>query len=247
MKKTLIIIGFLLISVAAQAESIRERLQRARSQEGQQQAQPPGESAKIKNGVVTENYSNGSPSMVATYKQGKMDGEAKVYFENGRLKEVANYKNDQLHGIRKKYNEKGKLILEENYVNGALDGARKEYDADGNPMMEETYRNGEREGTQTLYHPNGKIRSRAEFVNGAREGSIIENYPSGQLKVETFFKEGLKQWEKKYLYSETKGSLPHTQLIYVQEHTFGPSGQLIKTRHYDASGKVIFSQEAPKK
>jgi antitoxin component YwqK of YwqJK toxin-antitoxin module len=79
---------------------------------------------------------------IENYKEGKLDGNRKVYYKDGTIAEDTNYKAGIKDGIAKTYSEKGKLIDEHIYKNGQFEGLASYYDGNGNKMYEGKYVNG---------------------------------------------------------------------------------------------------------
>ena len=84
-------------------------------------------------GIGFSKYSNGNLWVVQTFKDGKLDGNTKVYFENGNLK------------------------IDENYVDGKLDGPRKIYYENGNLLEEGNYKEGKPVGNWRFYTEEGRL------------------------------------------------------------------------------------------
>jgi len=87
---------------------------------------------------------NSGDSTEKHYKNGKLEGVYREYFENRKLKTERTYKNDKLEGITKMYYENRQL------------------------KAEETYKDGKLEGPATMYYENGKIKNKATFQNGKK-------------------------------------------------------------------------------
>jgi len=61
------------------------------------------------------------------YKNGKINGESKVYYANGKLTEVLHYLNGKLNGNYKRYSVRGFLYQDLTYINGVLNGLATYY------------------------------------------------------------------------------------------------------------------------
>jgi len=90
------------------------------------------------------------------YKNGKIDGESKVYYANGKLTEVLHYSNGKLNGNYKRYSILGFLYQDLTYVNGVLNGPAIFYN-----------------------RKTGKILSKGNFKNNKRLGSW-KHYGNGK-------------------------------------------------------------------
>jgi len=91
------------------------------------------------------------------YKNGKKDGEAKLYYSNGKLTEVAHY------------------------LDGKLNGNYKRYSIFNFLYQDLTYKNDELEGLAIYYEPkNGQILSKGSYKENKRAG-VWEHYENGVL------------------------------------------------------------------
>jgi len=71
-------------------------------------------------GMLKSYYESGNLNIIASYKNGKLDGIFRIYDESGALKKEIMYKNHQRHGTSKEYDSTGVLLSEEYYENGRL-------------------------------------------------------------------------------------------------------------------------------
>lgn len=91
------------------------------------------------------------------YKNGKLDGEYKTFYNNGAPTEIATYKNGLLNGNYKKYAIKGFIYQDFNYVDGKLNGIATYYS-----------------------RKTGDLVKKGPFKNDLRVGTW-ENYVDGEL------------------------------------------------------------------
>jgi len=93
---------------------------------------------------------------VEKYKQGKLDGLRKVFFEMGEIAEEANYVNGIRQGAYKKFNVKGVVLEEANYKNDNLSGQATYRDSDNNIVSQGIYTDGLKTGIWKFYE-KGKL------------------------------------------------------------------------------------------
>ena len=93
-------------------------------------------------GIVEAKYSNGKVKILASYKNGTLDGRALQYYENRKIKSEDTFMNETLNGISKGYYETGKLEYEISYKNDKKDGIEKRYSNAGILVVEFSYKNG---------------------------------------------------------------------------------------------------------
>jgi antitoxin component YwqK of YwqJK toxin-antitoxin module len=91
----------------------------------------------------------------ANYKDGKMDGLARFYYESGQLEREVNYQNDKLTGLARFYNEDGKLAGEGTLIDDVpQDGLIRHY-KDNHIISEINYKDGKMQGLAKFYYKNG--------------------------------------------------------------------------------------------
>jgi antitoxin component YwqK of YwqJK toxin-antitoxin module len=100
--------------------------------------------------------------MTENYRDGKLHGLKRVFYEDGVLAEEANYNLGELHGNRKLYSVKGVVLEDLTYVNGELHGPAKFYNGKGELMSEGIYKNDKHHGTWR-YYENGKLKEEKEY------------------------------------------------------------------------------------
>lgn len=94
--------------------------------------------------------------MVEHYKNDKLEGEQRTYFDNGQLTEKTVYKNGKREGKRLIYSEEGKLIKEFTYENDLLHGMTRYYDTEGQLQIEGNYKRNKKDGVWK-YYKDGKL------------------------------------------------------------------------------------------
>lgn len=119
--------------------------------------------------------------------KGLMDGKNRIgtwiyYHEDGKtIMSEETYKNGKLHGIYKTFYNSGKPTEVANYVNGLLDGPYKKYAIKGHVYQSFTYKAGKLNGTATYYNrKDGEIHTKGTFKDDVRVGTW-ENYSDGEL------------------------------------------------------------------
>ncbi len=76
------------------------------------------------------------------YKEGKLNGIQKDWYENGQLRCEFNYKEGKEEGIQKEWYENGQLWYEDNYKEGKQDGIQKSWYENGQLHYKMYYKNG---------------------------------------------------------------------------------------------------------
>ncbi len=80
--------------------------------------------------TIREYFDNGQLSLKYRVKNGKKDGEYKMWWSNGQLKVQKYYKEGKKEGEYKEWYENGQLYIKEYYKGGYLEG-KKVWDEDG--------------------------------------------------------------------------------------------------------------------
>ena len=94
-------------------------------------------------GQIIKKYKNGQVKSIENFKNGKLNGEFKEFFENGSLFQVGTFKNGDMKNIKVFY-ENGNLKFEQNLKN--------------------------RKGKYRGYYPNGKLEVEGEVFQGDEIG-----------------------------------------------------------------------------
>lgn len=118
--------------------------------------------------------------MIENYKDGKLNGEKKVFYNDGKIAEIATYKNNLLEGLYTKIGSNEKILEELHYKNGKLHGEVKYYDVKGHLLYKGKYRNGIRVGYWKTYNDGDFVKK--EKVTSYTRNVFSKNNPK---KVET--------------------------------------------------------------
>ena len=94
-------------------------------------------------GQIVKKYKDGQVKSIENFKNGKLNGEFKEFFENGSLFQIGTFKNGDMKNIKVFY-ENGKLKFEQNLKN--------------------------KKGKYRGYYPNGKLEVEGEVFQGDEIG-----------------------------------------------------------------------------
>ena len=126
---------------------------------------------------------------IESYKNGKLDGTKKIFYNNSMLAEETNYSLGIKNGAAKTFAENGKPLDEHSYKNGQYQGLASYYDGNGNKMYEGNYANGKRVGLWKFFEQNKVIKE----VKAAQFSKELIKYEQRNLeqvsKTEAQFKE----------------------------------------------------------
>ena len=78
-------------------------------------------------------FRNGNKENEIDYKNGKVNGRARMWHESGRLRVEATYKDNRIHGVRIAYHKNGKVFCRAEYNEGKL-LRKKNWDEEGNEI-----------------------------------------------------------------------------------------------------------------
>lgn len=146
-------------------------------------------------GVAKKFFYGTNPASVIEYKQGKMNGKKKEYYENaaGKLKEESDYRDDVKDGTSTFFAVSGDPIAEYTYKNGSLEGVQKTYYAGKKLMSEQNYVNNIESGFYKEYFESGKIKVETTYKDGLMDGKYVEYDEEGKVKTEGFYLGGEKE------------------------------------------------------
>ena len=111
-------------------------------------------------GQVIKKYKDGQVESIENFKNGKLNGEFKEFFENGSLFQVGTFKNGEMKNIRVFY-ENGNLKFEQNLKDRK--GRYKGYYPNGQLEEEGEVFQGEKIGVWRYYNEEGKLSSEVTY------------------------------------------------------------------------------------
>ena len=82
--------------------------------------------------LMVESYPDGTPKMIATYRDGKKEGKSSFFYPDGAIETVMHYQNDELNGSVQHFHPNGTLRSDMTYCNGETCGEQHNYDEQGN-------------------------------------------------------------------------------------------------------------------
>lgn len=114
-------------------------------------------------------YKDGRLLQTINYKNGKADGNVVMYYPGTNVKLLdCNYKDAKLNGEYRKYFNSGLKMEVGNYKDGLKHGYYTYYNADGFKHAEGEYTHGRRTGDWIKYE-RGEIQDTVEYINGRPE------------------------------------------------------------------------------
>ncbi|SHN57269.1 toxin-antitoxin system YwqK family antitoxin [Desulfovibrio litoralis] len=114
-----------------------------------------------------------------------------AYRTNGTLRYEIPYKNGKVEGTGKEYYENGTLKSEYPYVAGKKEGMFKSYSASGKILLKTPYVAGKVEGMGKSYYESGKLKAEIPFVADKIEGIFKHYNESGKLEFEISYENNL--------------------------------------------------------
>ncbi|WP_435412982.1 tetratricopeptide repeat protein [Psychroserpens mesophilus] len=136
-------------------------------------------------------HDNGAVREIAIYKDGKLNGKNKLYYDDGKPYILANSKNDDYDGEYKYYINKGGLKQKKYYKEGKLDGKYLAFFDVGESLIEfeADYKEDIIVGDFKEYYANGDLYSTIQFENNLRNGKEIQYYWNKQKSLEASYKD----------------------------------------------------------
>jgi antitoxin component YwqK of YwqJK toxin-antitoxin module len=145
-------------------------------------------------------YDNGLLRLKLLYKDGKIDGEVKLY-RNGILYRTLPYTAGELkEGLLKEYHSIGTVDFSYNLKDGKSHGPFKSYFDSGEIYREGNFEEGDLDGERITYFRNGKISIKENYEAGLNQGKYLSYYQNEQLQAEGSFDEGNKIGEWTYYF-----------------------------------------------
>ena len=117
----------------------------------------------VLNGPKTWYSYEGNVVLEENYKNNKIEGEQKAYYENGNIKSIVDYKNGIIVKIAA-YAQDGTVLHESDLSKGT--GLWKYFWENGNILEEGNYKNWKKDGKWVKYRENGEIDVTSIYKNG---------------------------------------------------------------------------------
>ena len=121
---------------------------------------------KSYNGVISEQYANGSPKLWKTLANGKTEGLWLEWYPDGTLRYKAYWKNSLGHGKWEYFYPNGKLRSESFYIQDIAQGIYRSYFENSQLQTDATFLNGNKNGEELIYDVNGNLSKRNFYENG---------------------------------------------------------------------------------
>lgn len=137
------------------------------------------ERAPVRDGVCEMAYAGGKPMAARNYRDGKLHGPVKAWYEDGTPWLDGAYHENIPTGRWRTWTRGGNLSWSAGYNRGDRNGSWDEWFPDGQPKSKSRFRSGKAEGRYQEWYPNGKPRLRGVFAGGRREGLEEAWYPDG--------------------------------------------------------------------
>ena len=134
---------------------------------------------------------NGSVKEIATYSNGKLNGENKVFYEDGSPYVSTNFADDKYDGEYLYYLKRGALKQRKQFKNGLLDGKYLAFFNVGESLVEfdVDYSEDKALNKALEYYANGDLYSEIEFIDGERNGNETQYYWNKQKSMVAEYKD----------------------------------------------------------
>lgn len=119
--------------------------------------------------------------MYKHYKNGKLDGPQRSYFNNGKVRKVTNYKDGFNEGAQITYNNNGQKESEIYFKAGKKQGTWKYYFDSGKVARTENWKDGKKNGEFITYDELGQVMQKEKFTLDIPVGLHQTFYADGKL------------------------------------------------------------------
>ena len=140
----------------------------------------------VREGVSISYHPNGNVAVEAPYKNGKLNGVYKSYFENGKPWQTIGYKDGVEEGYSMDFYENGMKKSREVYKAGVLNGMSEEWSERGLLWRQLPYVEGRIHGVAKIFDELGAIKEEMTFEFGLRSGPY-RRYSKGIKTLEAKF------------------------------------------------------------
>jgi antitoxin component YwqK of YwqJK toxin-antitoxin module len=158
------------------------------------------EDETVKMGLNTFYSKEGKLLGKSFFKDGKREGEVKLYYSNGSLYSLQHYKNGLKEGEFLFYYPDGKIKTHLNYKENLLDGENKLFYPNGQMKRELFFSRGKRDGKERMWSKEGVLQIEVEYSENIPQGVAKTWYPEGLIAQEIEYEGGkaisIKRWDK---------------------------------------------------
>ena len=186
-------------------------------------------------------YESGALQFQYNYRNGKLHGIIKEFYETGELKSEQDYKMGRIIGKRN-FRRNGDLEYELRY-----DGTRKletqiEYYTTGERFRQRELVNGKREGLELEFYRDGNKKAERNYINGKKEGSAIGYHINGRVQGDWVFENGEPVFATIF-YSTGEKWLIHSDfddkgMLNGTSNEYDKAGNLMAIRYYEDNEMV---------
>ena len=115
-------------------------------------------------------------------KNGKPDGDWRIYYPNGNIEAVIHYNEGNPDGEAYfYYNTSAQdLRCKTEFSDGQIDGDYKEFYKNGNTKAKLEFDDNQRDGDAEFYYPNGNLKIEAKYKNDSKKGDWKYFAPNGE-------------------------------------------------------------------
>jgi antitoxin component YwqK of YwqJK toxin-antitoxin module len=172
--------------------------------------------------------STGRKEIEQNFKMGKKEGKF-ISFQNNEKNDtlkIETYKNDKLDGMKKEFFENGKVKRIVYYKNGLPDGSHKQFSFDGKLMVDIGFKEGKNHGSWTYYFDDSKVANIQNWNKGIKNGEFKTLDNKGLILKQEFFKKGVP--EGKHIENYEDGNSKHVTIYLkgevIEEYSFDNYG-----------------------
>jgi len=180
-------------------------------------------------------HRNGQVSEISNYKDDKLNGRSRNWFDNGIQSEDEVWVDDKMEGTFRSWYYNGLPHMVTEYAKGLKNGLSVEYSSDGFLLSDETYQAGQEDGIVKSYYSNGQPSMVTHFIKGNPEGERKKFSRAGVLIEDAWFMYGQETgtWKTYYnngkiheTYTMEKGAMKG---LYTEYYT---NGSVKQTQNY---------------
>lgn len=176
--KTIAIIAFLIVSVAADCQ--------------------PDNKINItdlkgmKQGRWEKKYPSGIIMYEGFFTNDHPVGEFKRYYEDKTLKSLLIYSSNGKEAVAEIYHPNGFIASRGTYINQLKEGKWKFYSGifNGYLLSEELYSANKRNGISLTYYPDSTVAEKVIYLNNVKHGEWIKYYPDGKVSMKSTYING---------------------------------------------------------
>jgi len=192
-------------------------------------------------GKAVEFFEGGEVKSKSTsYKDGKLDGVLRIWFENGQISSEDSYKDGLMHGTSGEWYDNGQKKMDMKFKDGLESGDTRVWYENGQLWAETSWKDGKINGTFMSWQENGQPDTEEHYKDDILHGVKKRWHKNGQLQIKTIYKNDLLHGPAKSWYENGQAEMEFT---FIENEEDGIFREWYENGSLKSEGKYLKGQK----